>query len=95
MDFRQERNLIVELVKEARRNDSNWSWAIGKVLKHQIQIAWGYLNYLEEPHNCFFIKYEDEVGTIVTYTPNDELIDIADSIEEAMLQIEHYAHSRY
>ncbi|MEG1778357.1 MAG: hypothetical protein RR209_05195 [Angelakisella sp.] len=95
VDFRLEHKLIEELINNAQKNDSNWSFTIGVVFEHQIYIEWGYLNYLGEPHNCFIIRYEEEIETLATYTPHDELIDIADTLEEAMLQIEHYAHSRY
>ena len=95
MDFRELKSELSLLIKDISSSDSNWKWRLNKVLKGSAHVEWGYLNYLGEKRNCFFIKYSDDAECFATYTPNDELIDIADSIEEATMQIAHYAHSRY
>lgn len=95
MDFREFKSELTRFIKDINSNNLNWKWRLNKVLKGSAHIEWEYLNYLGEIRNCFLIKYSDEAECFATYTPNDELIDIADSIEEATMQIAHYAHSRY
>lgn len=95
MDFREFHAEIKELVRGVNLNDPNWKWKLNKVCKERAFIEWGYLNYLNEAKNCFFIQYSNDAECLATYTPNEELIDIADTLEEAVLQIAHYAHSRY
>ena len=95
MDFREFKSELITLIKDINMDDQNWKWRLNKVLKGSAHIEWGYLNYLGEIRNCFTIKYNNEAECFTTYTPNDELIDIADGIEEAIMQIFYYAHSRY
>ena len=95
MDLREFKAEMASSIKDISSRDKNWKWRLNKVLKGSAHIEWGYLNYLGETKNCFVIKYDEVAECFATYTPNDELIDVADSIEEGIMHIEHYSHSRY
>lgn len=54
-----------EVAKELTEKDSNWKWRV-QVLKSEIRVWWGYLQYCDTEDSHFTIKMsdrEDECGT--------------------------------
>ncbi len=61
IDLRNYENLIREKVAELNDKDPNWKWSIKYLGKSKVHIRWGYLDYLEEKNNCFFLVMENEL----------------------------------
>lgn len=102
IDLRKYENLIRKLVADVNEKNQNWKWSVKYIGKSKVHIRWGYLDYLEEKNNCFFITandYPDDeflFNNIVYWHPEGEMIsftsfgertyDTAKTIEEAIEQ---------
>lgn len=65
VDFREAKEVAKEVAKELTEKDSNWKWRV-QVLKSEIRVWWGYLQYCDTEDSHFTIKMsdrEDERGT--------------------------------
>ena len=65
VDFREAKEVAKEVAKELTEKDSNWKWKV-QVLKSEICVWWGYLQYCDTEDSHFTIKMsdrEDECGT--------------------------------
>lgn len=65
VDFREAKEVTKEVAKELTEKDSNWKWRV-QVLKSEIRVWWGYLQYCDTEDSHFTIKMsdrEDERGT--------------------------------
>lgn len=65
VDFREAKEVAKEVAKELIEKDSNWKWRV-QVLKSEIRVWWGYLQYCDTEDSHFTIKMsdrEDERGT--------------------------------
>ena len=65
VDFREAKEVAKEVAKELTEKDSNWKWRV-QVLKSEIRVWWGYLQYCDTDDSHFTIKMsdrEDECGT--------------------------------
>lgn len=65
VDFREAKEVAKEVSKELTEKDSNWKWRV-QVLKSEIRVWWGYLQYCDTEDSHFTIKMsdrEDECGT--------------------------------
>lgn len=65
VDFREAKEVAKEVAKELTEKDSNWKWRV-QVLKSEIRVWWGYLQYCDTEDSHFTIKMsdrEDECGT--------------------------------
>lgn len=65
VDFREAKEVAKEVAKELTEKDSNWKWRV-QVLKSEIRVWWGYLQYCDTEDSYFTIKMsdrEDECGT--------------------------------
>lgn len=65
VDFREAKEIAKEVAKELTEKDSNWKWRV-QVLKSEIRVWWGYLQYCDTEDSHFTIKMsdrEDECGT--------------------------------
>lgn len=65
IDFREAKEVAKEVAKELTEKDSNWKWRV-QVLKSEIRVWWGYLQYCDTEDSHFTIKMsdrEDERGT--------------------------------
>lgn len=65
VDFREAKEVAKEVAKELTEKDSNWKWRV-QVLKSEIRVRWGYLQYCDTEDSHFTIKMsdrEDERGT--------------------------------
>lgn len=65
VDFRETKEVAKEVAKELTEKDSNWKWRV-QVLKSEIRVWWGYLQYCDTEDSHFTIKMsdrEDERGT--------------------------------
>lgn len=54
-DFREVKQAVQDTVKEMREKDPNWSWR-ADVLKSEIRVWWGYLQYMSTKDTHFTIK---------------------------------------
>lgn len=61
IDLRNYESLIRKKVTELNDKDPNWKWSINYLGKTKVNIRWGYLDYLEEKNNCFFLVMENEL----------------------------------
>lgn len=64
VDFREAKEVAKEVAKELTEKDSNWKWKV-QVLKSEIRVWWGYLQYCDTEDSHFTIKMsdrEDECG---------------------------------
>ena len=65
VDFREAKEVAKEVATELTEKDSNWKWRV-QVLKSEIRVWWGYLQYCDTEDSHFTIKMsdrEDECGT--------------------------------
>ena len=65
VDFREAKEVAKEVAKDLTEKDSNWKWRV-QVLKSEIRVWWGYLQYCDTEDSHFTIKMsdrEDERGT--------------------------------
>lgn len=65
VDFREAKEVAKEVAKELTEKDSNWKWRV-QVLKREIRVWWGYLQYCDTEDSHFTIKMsdrKDECGT--------------------------------
>lgn len=65
VDFREAKEVAKEVAKKLTEKDSNWKWRV-QVLKSEIRVWWGYLQYCDTEDSHFTIKMsdrEDERGT--------------------------------
>lgn len=65
VDFREAKEVAKEVAKELTEKDSNWKWRV-QVLKSEIRVWWGYLQYCDTEDSHFTIKMSDreaECGT--------------------------------
>lgn len=65
VDFREAKEVAKEVAKELTEKDSNGKWRV-QVLKSEIRVWWGYLQYCDTEDSHFTIKMsdrEDERGT--------------------------------
>ena len=65
VDFGEAKEVAKEVAKELTEKDSNWKWRV-QVLKSEIRVWWGYLQYCDTEDSHFTIKMsdrEDERGT--------------------------------
>lgn len=65
VDFREVKEVAKEVAKELTEKDSNWKWRV-QILKSEIRVWWGYLQYCDTEDSHFTIKMsdrEDERGT--------------------------------
>lgn len=60
IDLRNYADLIRELVAVESKKDPNWKWSVKSIGKEKVSIRWGYLDYLEEKENCFFLVMEND-----------------------------------
>ena len=54
-DFRTVKQAVQDTIKEMRAKDLNWKWR-ADVLKSEIRIWWGYLQYINTQNSHFTIK---------------------------------------
>lgn len=54
-DFRTVKQAVQNTIKEMRAKDPNWSWR-AEVLKSEIRVWWGYLQYMSTKDTYFTIK---------------------------------------
>lgn len=54
-DFREVKQAVQDTIKEMRAKDANWGWR-ADVLKSEIRIWWGYLQYAGTKDSHFTIK---------------------------------------
>lgn len=69
VDFREAKEVAKEVAKEITEKDSNWKWKV-QVLKSEIRVWWGYLQYCDTEDSHFTIKMsdrEDERGTDIDF----------------------------
>lgn len=69
VDFREAKEVAKEVAKELTEKDSNWKWRV-QVLKSEIRVWWGYLQYCDTEDSHFTIKMsdrEDECGTDIDF----------------------------
>lgn len=69
VDFREAKEVAKEVAKELTEKDSNWKWRV-QVLKSEIRVWWGYLQYCDTEDSHFTIKMsdrEDERGTDIDF----------------------------
>lgn len=69
VDFREAKEVAKEVAKELTEKDSNWKWRV-QVLKSEIRVWWGYLQYCDTEDSHFTIKMsdrEDERGTATDF----------------------------
>ena len=69
VDFREAKEVAKEVAKELTEKDSNWKWKV-QVLKSEIRVWWGYLQYCDTEDSHFTIKMsdrEDERGTDIDF----------------------------
>lgn len=55
VDFRTLCNKAKEEIQKINERDSNWSWKIS-ILKDEVQIWWGYLQYCDTQESHFTIR---------------------------------------
>lgn len=60
IDFRNYADLIRKLVKEADKKDPNWKWSVKSISKNKARIRWGYLDYMGDKENCFYIGMDPD-----------------------------------
>lgn len=60
IDLRKYGSLIREKVAELNEKGPNWKWSVKYLGKTKVHIRWGYLDYMEEKNNCFFLVMENE-----------------------------------
>lgn len=58
IDFRDYKDLIREKVAKINERDTNWKWSVKSISSKKVSIRWGYLDYLEEKNNCFFMTLD-------------------------------------
>lgn len=58
VDFREAKEVAKEVAKELTEKDSNWKWRV-QVLKSEIRVWWGYLQYCDTEDSHFTIKMSD------------------------------------
>lgn len=58
VDFREAKEVAKEVAKELTEKDSNWKWRV-QVLKSEIRVWWGYLQYCDTEDSHFTIKMGD------------------------------------
>lgn len=58
VDFREVKDTVREVVSQLSVEDPNWSWK-ADVLKSEIRVWWGYLQYCDKKDNHFTIKMSD------------------------------------
>ena len=79
IDLRKYAELIHSLVAAENKKDANWKWSIKSIGKEKVAIRWGYLDYLEETANCFFLMLDNEEdgegNWIWARTPHGGIID--------------------
>lgn len=78
-DFRTAKETVKKVIAEVRANDENWGWR-ADVLKSEIRIWWGYLQYAGTKDSHFTIKMADEVEG----NENDDFIVAHDEYDEYM-----------
>lgn len=59
-DFRLAKETVKRVVAEIKEKDPNWSWR-AEVLKSEIRVWWGYLQYCDNENSHFTIKMSDRV----------------------------------
>ena len=57
-DFRTVKDTVKSVVAELNAQDPNWSWR-ADVLKSEIRVWWGYLQYCDKEDSHFTIKMSD------------------------------------
>ncbi len=57
-DFRKVKEIVTKVIAELRAEDPNWSWR-ADVLKGEIRVWWGYLQYCGNKEDHFTIKMSD------------------------------------
>ena len=67
VDFREAKEVAKEVAKELTEKDSNWKWRV-QVLKSEIRVWWGYLQYCDTEDSHFTIKMSDREDECVTDT---------------------------
>lgn len=67
VDFREAKEVAKEVAKELTEKDSNWKWRV-QVLKSEIRVWWGYLQYCDTEDSHFTIKMSDREGECGTDT---------------------------
>lgn len=58
VDFREAKEVAKEVAKELTEKDDNWKWRV-QVLKSEIRVWWGYLQYCDNEDSHFTIKMGD------------------------------------
>lgn len=58
VDFREAKEVAKEVAKELTAKDDNWRWRV-QVLKSEIRVWWGYLQYCDTEDSHFTIKMGD------------------------------------
>lgn len=58
-DFRTVKDTVKRVVAELKVEDPNWSWR-ADVLKSEIRVWWGYLQYCDKADSHFTIKMSDK-----------------------------------
>lgn len=82
MNFKEHETLIRDEVKKIDAEDPNWKWSVKGVGKNKVSIRWGYLDYLEESNNCFYMKLkheesdEDNEMTLTTEYPDNTFMNV-------------------
>lgn len=59
VDFREVKEVAKEVAKELTEKDDNWKWRV-QVLKNEIRVWWGYLQYCDTEKSHFTITMSDK-----------------------------------
>lgn len=106
-DFRTVKDTVKRVVAEIRAKDNNWSWR-ADVLKSEIRVWWGYLQYCDKEDSHFTIKMgaeedfvvaEDEAGSHITgaILGTERWMDgnLDKCVEQLLRAIAYKAHNCY
>jgi hypothetical protein len=58
IDFREVKEVVKDTVAQLKAEDPNWNWR-ADVLKNEIRVWWGYLQYCDKADSHFTIKMSD------------------------------------
>ena len=72
-DFRSVKDVAKGVIDSVNANDTNWRWRV-EVLKSEIRVWWGYLQYMDTKYSHFTIK----MGTTEEGNTNNDFITARD-----------------
>lgn len=106
-DFREAKEVAIKTAAQLRAEDNNWSWKV-QVLKSEIKVWWGYLQYVDKEDSHFTIKMGDESDFMVALNERGEYMtgvfmgdkfysdgSLCDCVVKLLRGIAGIAHSEY